>query len=51
MPVSVLEDDQQFMWVSGLPDDARLIVQGQDFVRDAQVVETVKAANVEASAQ
>jgi multidrug efflux system membrane fusion protein len=47
----VLQDDQQFMWVAGLPDNSRLIVQGQDFVRDAQVVETVKASNIEASAQ
>jgi multidrug efflux system membrane fusion protein len=51
VPVSVLQDDQQFMWVAGLADNSRLIVQGQDFVRDAQVVETVKASNVEASAQ
>jgi multidrug efflux system membrane fusion protein len=51
VPVSVLQDEQQFMWVAGVPDNSRLIVQGQDFVRDAQAVETVKASNLEASAE
>jgi multidrug efflux system membrane fusion protein len=51
VPVSVLQDEQQFMWVSGMPDNSRLIVQGQDFVREAQVVETTRASNVEASAE
>jgi multidrug efflux system membrane fusion protein len=40
-PVSVVEDDQSFMWVSGLADGARLIVQGQDFVREGQKVDAV----------
>ncbi len=32
------------MWVAGIPDGARVIVQGQDFVREGQKVEAVAAA-------
>ena len=32
------------MWVGGLADGARLIVQGQDFVREGQKVEAVATA-------
>ncbi|MEA2876054.1 MAG: rane fusion protein multidrug efflux system [Hyphomicrobiales bacterium] len=41
VPVSVVDDQQENMWVSGVPDGARVIVQGQDFVREGQVVEPV----------
>jgi multidrug efflux system membrane fusion protein len=44
VPVNVLEDEQQYMLVTGLPDGAQLIVQGQDFVREAQTVDAVDAA-------
>jgi multidrug efflux system membrane fusion protein len=43
VPVSVVDDQQQLMWVAGLTDGARVIVQGQDFVREGQVVEPVDA--------
>jgi multidrug efflux system membrane fusion protein len=43
VPVSVIEDDHTFMWVGGLRQGTRLIVQGQDFVREGQVVEAVAA--------
>ncbi|MGE0563588.1 MAG: efflux RND transporter periplasmic adaptor subunit [Pseudolabrys sp.] len=43
LPVTVAEDEQTFMWVAGVPDRARVIVQGQDFVREGQVVEPVLA--------
>ena len=39
--ITILEDDQSFMWIGGLVDGARLIVQGQDFVREGQKVEAV----------
>ncbi len=39
----MVEDDQAFMWVSGIGDKARVIVQGQDFVREGQKVEAVPA--------
>ena len=41
VPVSVVEDQQEFMWVGGIADAARVIVQGQDFVREGQQVEAV----------
>jgi multidrug efflux system membrane fusion protein len=41
VPVSVVDDQQENMWVGGVPDGARVIVQGQDFVREGQVVEPV----------
>lgn len=43
VPVSVVDDQQDNMWVSGVRDGARIIVQGQDFVREGQVVEAVEA--------
>jgi multidrug efflux system membrane fusion protein len=43
VPVSVVDDQQQFMWVAGVTDGARVIVQGQDFVREGQVVEAIDA--------
>jgi len=36
VPVSVVDDQQQVMFVSGVADGARVIVQGQDFVREGQ---------------
>lgn len=42
-PVAVVEDDQAFMWVSGIADGARVIVDGQDFVREGQNVDAVPA--------
>jgi multidrug efflux system membrane fusion protein len=44
LPVTIIEDDQAFMWVGGIADGARVIVQGQDFVRDGQRVEAVAAS-------
>jgi multidrug efflux system membrane fusion protein len=49
--VGVVEDEQTAMWVSGIPDGARVIVQGQDFVREGQKVEAVEAKEVTATAQ
>jgi multidrug efflux system membrane fusion protein len=43
VPISVVEDDHNTMWVSGIPDGARVIVQGQDFVREGQKVVAVPA--------
>jgi membrane fusion protein, multidrug efflux system len=51
MPVMIFEDEQTFMWVSGLADGTRVIVQGQDFVREGQKVEAVAAAEVTATAK
>jgi membrane fusion protein, multidrug efflux system len=48
-PVHVVEDEQTFMWVSGIPDGTRVIVQGQDFVREGQQVDTVVASEITAT--
>ena len=39
------------MWVAGIPDGARVIVQGQDFVREGQKVEAVTAVELTATAR
>ena len=49
LPVSIIEDEQTIMWVGGVPDGGRVIVQGQDFVREGQHVEAVPAAEYSAS--
>jgi multidrug efflux system membrane fusion protein len=41
VPVKVVEDDQADMWVAGIADGTRVIVQGHDFVREGQKVEPV----------
>lgn len=42
-PVSVVEDGQQALWLGGLPMGARVIVEGQDFVKEGETVEAVPA--------
>jgi multidrug efflux system membrane fusion protein len=42
-PVAIAEDDQSQMWVTGIADGARVIVQGQDFVREGEKVTPVEA--------
>jgi len=49
--VSVVEDEQSTMWIAGVADGARVIVQGQDFVREGQSVEAVPAAAITATAK
>jgi multidrug efflux system membrane fusion protein len=49
VPVSIVEDEQNIMWVGGVADGARVIVQGQDFVREGQKVEPVVAAELTAT--
>jgi multidrug efflux system membrane fusion protein len=44
VPVSIVEDEQSLMWLAGVPDGTRVIVQGQDFVREGNMVEAVPAA-------
>jgi membrane fusion protein, multidrug efflux system len=44
VPVRVVEDEQTFMWLAGIATGSRVIVQGQDFVRDGQRVDAVMAA-------
>jgi len=49
LPVNVVEDQQSQMWVTGIPDRARVIVRGQDFVRDGQEVEAIEAEELTAT--
>jgi membrane fusion protein, multidrug efflux system len=49
--IDVIEDEQAFMWVTGLRDGAQVIVQGQDFVREGQKVDAVAASAVTATAK
>jgi multidrug efflux system membrane fusion protein len=51
IPVSVIEDEQTYMWLSGIADGSRVIVQGQDFVREGQRVEAVLASELTATAR
>ena len=46
---TVVEDDQRSMWLTGVPDGARVIVQGQDFVREGNLVEPVAAPAAQAA--
>jgi membrane fusion protein, multidrug efflux system len=43
MPVKLVDDEQSDMWVKGLRNNARVIVKGQDFVREGQRVVAVRA--------
>ncbi len=43
VPVDILMDTAEFMWVEGLSDKAHLITVGQDFVIDGQHVKPVLA--------
>jgi multidrug efflux system membrane fusion protein len=49
VPVHIVDDGQDTMWVSGLTDGARVIVRGQDFVREGQVVAATPANEQSAS--
>jgi multidrug efflux system membrane fusion protein len=50
VPVQVLADGQMQMWVDGIASGSRVIVQGQDFVREGQRVEPVPYQAASASA-
>ena len=49
--VVLVEDEQTYMWITGVRDGARVIVQGQDFVREGQTVDAVAAAEITAIAK
>jgi multidrug efflux system membrane fusion protein len=44
VPVELVDDGREVVWVTGLPATTRLIVVGQDFVKDGDQVEAVTAA-------
>jgi membrane fusion protein, multidrug efflux system len=41
VPVAIIEDAREEVWISGPQAVARIVVQGQDFVKDGQRVEPV----------
>ncbi len=47
--VQLVDDTPEGMWLTGLPDEAELIVVGQEFVRSGQKVEGVAVKSGEAS--
>ena len=51
VPITIVEDEQAMMWVAGIADGSRVIVQGQDFVREGQSVEAVAAHELTAEAK
>lgn len=42
-PVNILSESTKGIWVTGLPSSVHLIVVGQEFVEDGQIVEIVRA--------
>ena len=43
-PITIVEDVLNELWVAGLPEGARVIVEGQDFVKEGDTVEAVPAS-------
>lgn len=41
IPVELVRDDGEMVWVSGLPDPANVIIRGQDFVADGARVDPI----------
>lgn len=47
--VQIIDDTQQGVWLTGLPDEVELIVVGQEFVRSNQKVRSIKIDSGSAS--
>lgn len=43
-PIEIVSQEADGVWITGLPETAMLIVEGQDFVVDGQTVETALAS-------
>jgi multidrug efflux system membrane fusion protein len=43
-PVAIIEDALEQVWLTGIADGARVIVQGQDFVKEGEMVDPVPIA-------
>lgn len=43
VPVGLVEDQSEFLYVSGIHDGQKIIVQGQDFVKEGEIVDAVEA--------
>lgn len=51
VPVEIVDDATDVMWLTGIDKASRVIVIGQDFVKDGDVVEAVSAAAAEARSE
>ena len=49
LPIAIVEDGPQFIWISGVGDGAKVIVQGQEFVKEGELVEAVAATQAAAN--
>ncbi len=38
--IEILEDSEEGLWVTGIPEEVEIIIQGQGFVEDGQEVIT-----------
>ncbi|KAA5606788.1 efflux RND transporter periplasmic adaptor subunit [Roseospira marina] len=45
-PVNLAGDDENGLWIEGLPDPATVIIVGQEFVRPGQIVEPVDTETI-----
>ena len=41
IPVNLVEDQADYLYVSGINAGSKIIVQGQDFVKEGEIVEPV----------
>jgi multidrug efflux system membrane fusion protein len=48
LPVGIVDDGREMVWVTGIEQPTRVIVVGQDFVREGDLVEAVTAAEIAA---
>jgi multidrug efflux system membrane fusion protein len=51
VPVEVVDDATDVIWLTGIDKASRVIVIGQDFVKDGDLVQAVSAAAVEVKAE
>jgi multidrug efflux system membrane fusion protein len=51
IPVNIVDDGREAVWVTGIEGAARVIVVGQDFVKDGDTVEAVSSANAQPAPQ
>ena len=49
VPIKLVEDQRNTMWVAGVANGAQVIVRGQDFVREGQRVDPVASDSKEAA--
>jgi multidrug efflux system membrane fusion protein len=51
VPIEIVDDGRSSVWVTGIEGATRVIVVGQDFVKDGDPVEAVSAAEAEGAAE